>query len=235
MKSLRELLRMFYSFPGDVWLGFIINLPGECGFCLRYLYWKARLRSLGQHVRIGTGVYFQNPKFISISANTWIDKNVIIMAGLDNSNREKIIIDNPDYIFAKGHVVIGANIHVPPYCIISGIDSGVCISDGCGLTANCKIYAFTHHYRSIKDPGNHHITLGSMVPAQDQCIISGPVFLGKNVGIALNSVILPGVSILSDSFVAINSVVHKGRYPSNSMLEGCPAKVVGARFKNGTA
>lgn len=231
MRSVGRAIRWLFSFPGAVWLGFITNLPGECGSSLRYGYWRIRLKSIGKSVRIDCGVYFQNPQCVSIGDNTWIDRGVIVLAGLDKSSREKIKINNPDYIYEPGHVHIGANIHIPPYCIISGIDSGVYISDGCGLAAGCKIYAFSHHYRSAKETQNKNIKFGSMAPADEQCLMSGPVYLAANVGVALNSVILPGVSILENSFVAINSVVHKGRYPANSLLEGSPARVVGERFK----
>lgn len=231
MRSVGRIIKLVISFPGAVWLGFITGLPGECGSGLRYSYWKRRLKTIGKGVRIDCGVYFQNPQYISVGDNTWIDRNVIILAGLDRSQREKIRIENPDYLYEQGHVHIGSHIHIPPNCIISGIDSGVYISDGCGLAAGCKIYAFSHHYRSAKDPQNKNIKFGSMVPPDEQCLMSGPVYLGANVGLALNTVILPGVSIRENSFVAINSVVYKGRYPANSLLQGSPAKVVGERFK----
>jgi len=228
---MKKSIRLLLSLPGSIFLGFISYLPGEVGFFLRQNYWSKRLRNMGARVRIDTGVFFQNPSYISLGENTWIDKNTIIMAGVDKSTREKIVLKNEDFIFEKGSVFIGSNVHIPPFCIVSGIDSGVYISDGCGLAANCKIYAFSHHYRSVKDPQNRKIIFGSMAAHQEQCMMSGPVFLGKNVGLALNSVVLPGVSILEDSFVSINSVVHRGRYPVNSMLEGSPATVVGERFK----
>ena len=231
MGRIKKMIKWLLGFPGAVYLGFITHLPGECGFSLRYLYWKRRLKCLGERSRIDTGVYFQNPRYISVGENTWIDKNVIILAGLDLSKRERVTFKNQNYTFDPGHVYIGNDIHIAPNCLISGIAGGVYISDRCGFSADCKVYSFSHHFRSVQDGSNREIYFGGMVRADQQCMISGPVFLGQNVGVALNTVILPGASILEDSFVAINSVVHKGRYANNSFIEGSPAKVVGERFK----
>ena len=105
---------------------------------MRYFYYKRRLKFLGRNVKIDTGVYFQNPRFISISENCWIDKNVVILAGLDNSSREKILKRNNKYPGLPGEVFIGKNVHIGIGSIISGISSGVYISDDCGFSANCK-------------------------------------------------------------------------------------------------
>ncbi len=210
----------------------ICYLPGPAGYSLRHRYWKKRLKYLGARVMIETGVYFQNPEYIHIDDNCWIDRNVMILAGIDNSEREKILLKNPDYPGEPGVVHIGRNIHVGPACTISGISAGVYVSDDCCFAANCKIYAFSHHYRSGKDRGNARIHFGSMGPAERQCMIEGPVYLGTNTGVALNAVILPGVSILENSFVAINSVVRHGRYVPNSVLAGNPAEKIDDRFGN---
>ena len=52
-----------------------------------------------------------------------------------------------------------------------------------------------------------------------------------SVGTCLNVVILPGVSIGKDSFVAINSVVNSS-FEKNSMIAGNPAKRIKNRFNS---
>lgn len=103
---------------------------------------------MGKNVKIDTGIYFQNPEFIYIDDNCWIDKNVVILAGLDKSLREKSYIENQSFNGKKGTVSIGKNFHVGIGCILSGIEGGIIIKDDCGLSASCRIYSFTHHYRS---------------------------------------------------------------------------------------
>lgn len=209
----------------------ITHLPGPQGYALRYEYWKKRLAHLGDSVLIDTGVYFQNPQFISIGDNCWIDKNVMILAGHDDSTREKIVRGDSDRV-TRGHVSLGKNIHIAPSCIISGIAAGVVISDDCTLSAHCKLYALSHHYRSGRNPGDMRITFGTRTALERQCLIEGPIFLGTNTGVALNSVILPGTTIAENSFVAINSVITHGSFEPNSLIAGNPAKRIGPRYKS---
>lgn len=209
----------------------ISYLPGETGNRLRYNYWQKRLKYLGSNVLIDTGVYFQNPQYIHIDNNCWIDKNVMILAGRDESKREKIRRKNTHYIGSPGEVHLGQNIHLGPSSIISGISAGVYISDDCGFSAGCKLYSFSHHYRSKSDPSNTRYHFGPRVSQERQCLIVGPIFIGCNTGFALNAVVLPGVSIPRNCFVTINSVVYPGRFKQNSILSGSPAKQIEARFR----
>lgn len=225
-----SLIRALAKAPGDFYQMVICHLPGEVGYSLRYRYWKKRLRYLGESVRFETGLHFQNPGFIEINDNCWIDRHVLILAGLDTSSREKIVLKNKSYPGEPGVVHIGKNVHIGISCIISGISAGVYISDECGISANCKIYAFSHHYRSRKNPKNTNIHFGPLVDHGRQCIIEGPIYIGKNSGIALNSIILPGANIPENCFISVNSVVMPGRINSNSILSGNPAKQIDTRF-----
>lgn len=226
-------LKAFQRFPANLFQMLVINLPGDLGYALRFVYWKKKLRYMGSNVRIDTGVYFQNPEYIELEAGCWIDRNVTILAGVDNSKREKIAKRNNTYPGAPGVVHVGKSVHVGPDCILSGISAGIYISDFCGLSAGCKLYAFSHHFRSKLNPSDPTFHFGPLIADEKQCIIEGPIFLGCNTGVALNAVILPGVSVPDNCFVAINSVVYPGCYQNNSVLSGNPAKEVSARFKLG--
>jgi acetyltransferase-like isoleucine patch superfamily enzyme len=223
-------LKLLVSLPSSIWLMFITYLPNEIGFILRRKYWKKRLKKLGKYVRIDTGVYFQNPGYISINDNSWIDKNVEILAGLDLSKREKIVLRNNMYKGKPGEVFIGKNCHIGIGCILSGISAGLYISDNCGMAANCKLYSFSHHYRSKVNP-DKLVMVSSMVLESDQCLVEGPVYIGTNVGITLNCTILPGVTLSNNTGVHINSVVYRGRYPEGVIIGGNPAKRTGYRNK----
>lgn len=227
-----KLIKTLARIPGEIIWMTISNYPGGLGITLRYWYMKRKLKFLGKNVIIDTGVYFQNPELISIGDSCWIDKNSIILAGLDQSSREKIILKNNHYPGAPGEVFVGKNVHVGAASIISGISAGVYISDECCFSAHCKVFSFSHHYRSKSEPANKKFHFGSMVAHDRQCLIESPVYLGPNTGVALNSIILPGVSIGQDSFVSVNSVVHTGNFSSNSMIAGNPAKKIGDRFKS---
>jgi acetyltransferase-like isoleucine patch superfamily enzyme len=217
-------IRKIASLFPELWRMVVFYLPGAVGYDLRRRYWKTRLKHLGEGVIIEPGVLFQGPEHIWIGDHTWIDRGVILLAGIDTSGREKIVLDNPRFEGEPGVIHIGEFVHIAPHCIISGISAGVYISDRCNVAAGSKIYAFSHHYQSRKDPRNRGIYFGPMVAEDEQCLILGPVQLGRNTGVALNAVILPGVFIPEDCFVSIGSVVSRREYRGNSIIGGNPAE-----------
>jgi acetyltransferase-like isoleucine patch superfamily enzyme len=225
------MLKRFYNFlafPLEVTKMIIFYLPGKLGNRLRYAYWKRRLKFLGDNVKIDVGVYIQNPEYVSIGNNCWIDRHVILVAGPDKSGRSRKILRNDQFKISKGEVRIGSNIHIGSFCIISGI-GGVYLGDYCGFSAGVKVYSFSHHYRSFDHPDEQEIFFGSMAKLKNQFMIEGPVVLGRNVGVGLNAVILPGVSIGENSFVAIGSVVMAS-FDENCFISGAPAKSKKKRF-----
>jgi acetyltransferase-like isoleucine patch superfamily enzyme len=54
-----------------------------------------------------------------------------------------------------------------------------------------------------------------------------PVAIGNDVFVGVNSIIMPGVRIDDHVIVAAGSVVTKS-VPANSVVAGCPAKVIGS-------
>jgi acetyltransferase-like isoleucine patch superfamily enzyme len=219
--------------PGEFELMVVTHLPGQAGMVARHRYWRTRLRHLGASAMIDTGVSFQNPQYISIGDRTWIDKNVMILAGRDTSTRDKRMFENPLFHGEPGVVSIGSHGHVGPGCIVSGIEAGVEIGDRCAIAAHGKIYAFSHHYRpSTDERADWRPVVSPMVPQEHQHLIQGPVSIGSNTALGLNVVVMPGAGIPEDCFVATGSVVMPGCYRSNSVLAGHPACVVGHRYAN---
>jgi len=225
-------ITLLLTFPRSLWSMLVTFLPGEIGYRLRTRYWRKRLRHLGRDVRIEIGVKFQRPEYIEIDDNCWIDRFVVILAGPDRSRREKVLRDNSDYTSDPGVVHVGKNVHVGINSILSGISSGIYISDDCGFSSNVKIYAFTHHYRSRRSPSDSRYSFGSITAHERQCMIEGPIVLGANTGVALNGTILPGVSIPKNCFIKINSVVTPRKFTSNSIIAGNPAEVISPRFRS---
>ncbi len=230
MKILK-IIKYFFKAFGDLYLMIITYWPGELGYKLRYYYYRPKLKYLGKDVLIDVGVLFKNPEFISIGNHCWIDRNVIIMAGEDNSNREKHFVQRfKSDLVKKAEVIIGDNAHIGVGSIISGISSGVYIGNNHGMGSGCKIYAFSHHYRSMKDRKDTGFAGGTMVPQEKQCIIEGAVVLEDNASLATNAMVLPGTLIRKNSMLKINSVAS-GIYEENSLIEGYPGKRIGNRFK----
>jgi acetyltransferase-like isoleucine patch superfamily enzyme len=205
-------------------------MPGPLGFRVRRQYWKRRLKHLGEGAVIDCGVYFQGPEFVSIGENTWIDRHVSILAGRDHSSRTKKEL-KVESLIGPGEVYVGNNVHIGSFSLISAIEGGIYIGNDCTFSSGVKAYAFSHHFRFDDDPSDRSCSFGSMVGNERQSMIFGPISLEENVGVALNAVILPGVWIGRDSFVAIGAVVKSGVYEENSMLRGSPAIRTAARFR----
>ncbi|MBX0330768.1 hypothetical protein K2Z83_24225 [Oscillochloris sp. ZM17-4] len=237
MRSLQQRLRRLYkgvrilaALPANILHMLVNHFPGPIGPILRYWVWKPQLKFLGKGVRIEEGVYFQNPQSISIDDNAWIDRGVIIMGGPDRSKRQRRLLPNADFPLEKGQVYIGKRVHIAPQSIISGI-GGVYISDDCGLSSGFKAYSFSHHFRSDDDPSDRSVQFNPLIDHSKQYMIEGAIFLGANVGVALNVVVLPGVSIGKDSFVTMSSVVTSS-FKENSLLSGTPARRVKNRYRD---
>jgi len=229
MKRVFKTIKIFLTLPAMLYACFVNYLPGDIGLGIRYYYWKKRFKYLGRNVRIETGTYFQNPKFISIDDNTWIDRDVVILGGLDDSQREKIKKENIHYKGLPGEVYIGKNVHIGIGCVLSGIESGLYISDDCTFSAHCKVYAFSHHYKSKIEP-RKRVCFGSRGLPEHQCLFTGSVYFGKNTGLAMNCVVLPGTAVLEDCFVKIGSVLRQTTYEHNSVINGNPASVIASRY-----
>lgn len=112
-----------------------------------------------------------------------------------------------------------------------GDDSKVIIGD------NCRINGAYIHARKEITIGNNCLfasgvqiidTNGHEIESTNRTITTdtpAPISIGNNVWCCLNSVILKGTTIGDNSIVAANSVV-KGTFPSNSVIQGNPAKVI---------
>lgn len=198
----------------------VIYTPGAVGEKLRYAYYKRRLKFIGSGVRISPGVNIDSPELVSIGDNSHIDNGVIIQAALfDDRGREVHELRNKAYKGRPGEVFIGRNVHIGAGCIVAGNYGGVFISDDCGLSSGVKIYALTSHYRSRNDPSNINICFGSRIPPKNQCVFYGAIQLDRNVGVALNAVVLPGAHISENSFIGIGVIVEpKSKIPVNSAI-----------------
>ena len=143
-------LRIALNFPIDVWQMFIMYLPGSIGFVLRRMFWKNRLKFLGEKVQIDIGVIFQNPKYITLDDHCWIDRNVTILAGAPLPGRVTFVKKNPQFPLDMGDVYIGKQTHIAQNCVLSGI-GGLYIGCKSGVASNSTIYSFSHHYHNLSD------------------------------------------------------------------------------------
>ena len=101
-----------------VWFeGVIRNISGPLGRKIRYSYYKRRLFFCGNNVIIDEGVYFDNPKSITIQKNVWIDRNTILTAGPFNKNSRKHKVKG-EILIPMGELHIMEGAHIAPFTLI---------------------------------------------------------------------------------------------------------------------
>jgi len=205
----------------------IRNISGPLGRKLRYWYWSKRFKKCGKNVLIDEGVIIQGAEWISIGDNVWIDKYCILMAGPVNLEG-KIVKkkSNRNFIWNEGELIIEDNVHIAPFCIIQA-HGGVYIGKNSGLSSGVKIYSLSNLPNDPQDISN----IIYFTPLNEKsAYFCSPIVIEENVGVALNCVILGGVTIGKNSFISIGSVVLTS-IPENSYASGNPAKKIKERFK----
>jgi len=206
-------------------------MPGVLGRKLRYLYYlyyRRKFKRCGKNVIIDEGVIIQNPEWISIGDNVWLDKYCILIAGPVKFGRKSLIkeVENKNFIFEKGELIIGNNVHIGIGNIIQA-HSGVYIGNNVTTSAGVKIYSLSNTPNFEEDFSL--ITYANYLADGYVSYIISPIVIEDGVWIALNSMILGG-TIGKYSFIASNSIVYKD-IPENSYASGCPAKKIKERFK----
>ena len=116
------------------------------GSDLRRLYYRLRGASIGDRVRIEVGVTIDNPSFVHIGDDCWIDRYAILIAGTARAGRETRMSTASQPV-PPGEIRIGQRCHVGPYVVMSGL-GGLLVKADVTLSAGCKVYSLTHHYRS---------------------------------------------------------------------------------------
>lgn len=223
---MRKLLKFLKAIKGafeDLYIFFITNIPGGLGYKLRYYYYRSKFKNCGINLKIDIGVSISGIENITIGDNVHIDKYTIISSG--QSLRGDIHRKQNKYFNGnQGEIIIGNNIHICQFCILVGY-GGLSIGDNCVLSSGCKIYSLTN---TAYDPSNPKKII-SIMPYDQAPFLISPIVLSNNVWLGLNSILMPGSTILKNSFVVSNSLVSKV-FEENSYIAGQPAKRIKDRF-----
>jgi maltose O-acetyltransferase len=129
-------------------------------------------------------------------------KNLKVMAGARFRSMEKLVVGND--------VVIGNDNFIQAY-------GGVTLGDYTITAPSVKIWSVNH---IISDPDK---------PVHEQGLTKAEVIIGKDVWIASDSFIMPGVTLPDGVVVTAGSIVGIKAYKPYSILSGNPARVIGYR------
>lgn len=207
------------------------NLPGEAGVRLRRWYWGGRLKRMGKGVRIGAGVVIRRPEWVSVGDASFIDDHCVIMAGPVQGDFPVTRKANRDFPHAEGEVVIGARVHIAPFCLVNG-HGGVSFGDDSGLGAVTTLYSLTNMHYDPADRGREVNMSACSLPAS-QLLLSAPVVVGRNALVLGHSMVLPGATV-GDRAVVLPFSKVVGRVPPGAVAEGNPAVRVRDRFGEGS-
>ena len=156
--------------------------------------------------KFGTRSLLSKPLLLYNTEQVIVGNNVLIRKGLRME-----VLDRPDS--REALIRIGDNVNIEQNCHII-CQNKIIIGENVSITGNCAIVDTTHPYSSSNKK------TGAFVEFNDDEVI-----IGSNVFIGFGSIILPGTSIGSDSYVGAMSVV-KGKFPERSLIYGSPAKLV---------
>lgn len=223
--NIKTLLHVLAS-PAE-WL--VVSFPGPVGTRLRYYYWRARMKHVGKRVTFGVGIQITNPKYISIGENSWIDDQVILIAGPPGEGGRKVLRKlNPYFHGTEGEISIGANCHIAQQVVIQG-HGGFSLGASSGVASGCRIYTLSHTHRE-SSAGTPEVLykFSPRVPPHEQSLVCSPCVMEYASGIGLNSVMLPGATIREGAWVGLLSFVA-GEIPPYTVAAGNPAQAVRAR------
>jgi acetyltransferase-like isoleucine patch superfamily enzyme len=221
----RDFFRLLVSLPAAVALAFIVYLPGEGGVLLRRAYYRLRLKSCGENLRIMPGVHITGHKLIEVGDNVTIRENAIINTGapLVNDQRTLRWVGLPGRV-ERGVVRIGSHSRIAFGALILGY-GGVIIGEKCGIGPGAIVLSETFHHGG-GDRGRMYKYSQGALP-EEQCVAQGAVELMDGAGLASHTLVLPGALIGRDAWIAPNSVVRPGGRVSDRVIaKGDPAVTV---------
>ena len=158
-----------------------------------------------RRTKYGCGVYVdKNVEVLRYCNRVTLGNNVLLKSGV------KLCATQP-----SAHLSIGENTTVGYNSLIFA-NSKIEIGSNCLIAPSCYIV-----------DANHSIAGGMLINSQPlEC---KNVFIGKDVWLGANVIVLPGSEIKDGAVIAAGSVV-RGLVPENSVFGGVPAKFLKLRL-----
>lgn len=222
-------MKMLKNLINDLLRTFIINISGSTGRRIRYFYYRKKFSMCGTNVAIDEGVVIENPKFISIGSDVWIDKYTILIAGKTDLSKGRIKkVENENYTSSEGELIIGDGVHIGSFNVIQA-HAGVSLGNFVTTSSGVKIYSLSNYPFNEEDPVE--ITYANSLVGSNKAIsyVHSPVVIEDGVWLGLNCSVVGG-TIGKNSFVASNSLVITD-LPPNSYAAGNPSVKIKERFR----
>lgn len=172
--------------------------------------------------------------------NSFYEKYELASIGLKHVG-DNVLISKKCSIYGAHNIVIGNNVRIDDFCILSGNitigdfvhiaagtmlfagESGIVLKDYSGLSSRCAVYAESDDYSG-------EFLTNPMVPVKYRNVFGKKVIIGKHVVVGTGSTILPGVEIGDYSSVGSMSFVNKS-LDEGGIYVGIPARKIKERSK----
>lgn len=156
-----------------------------------------------------------------------IGKNVNISKKASIYSDDIVIGDNvriDDFCILSGRISIGSYVHIAAYSALYGGNEGIFIDDFANISSRVTIYAVNDDYSgcSMTNP---------MVPVAFKNVEERKVIIGKHVIIGSTSIVLPGVVLTEGSAFGSFSLI-KHSTEQWSINYGIPCKKYRDRSRN---
>jgi galactoside O-acetyltransferase len=155
-----------------------------------------------------------------------IGKNVLISKKASFYGIEHVIIgDNvriDDFCILSGNIKLGSNIHISAYCALYGT-YGIEMEDYTGMSARCTIL-------SASDDFSGDFLLGPMTEKKLTNVTGGKVLIKKYSQLGVNCVVMPSLTIEEGVAVGAMSLINKD-LASWSIYIGIPVVKIKERSK----
>ena len=172
---------------------------------------KLFYRILGCH--IGKGVLFKGFPVIVCKGNVSIGDNVIVnssfLSNLIGLYQRTVIVSR----VKNSKIIIGNNVGISGVTIYAR--KSIIIGDNTKIGGNTKIF----------DNDFHPVDPQERLMSSNKNMKIKPIFIGKNVFIGCNCLILKGTQIGDNTTIGAGSVVS-GTFPANCIVAGNPAKII---------
>jgi acetyltransferase-like isoleucine patch superfamily enzyme len=183
-------------------------------FILRFRFFKKIMTQLKTFYLRLNGVSIGKNTHIETTDFTWFHK---VKIG-NNCTIEKNVSFRYEGFFTEGYAIeIGDKTFIGQNCEFN-ISEKITFGYYCAIASGCKFIDHNHGFES------RNSYIGEQMPT------NAPIFIGDDVWLGVNVVILKGVNIGRGAIVAAGSVVTKSIAPYE-IWGGMPAKKIGERSK----
>ncbi|MEH7746151.1 acyltransferase [Neobacillus drentensis] len=218
---MNKFLKLALSVPKTIWFNFIVFGVKKGIQCPVFVGYDVKIKEIHRGSIIFLGTTKTGAVKIGINHGTEGILEYNSKSFVKVSNGSKLIFEGTaDFkegisLIASygGEIVIGNNFSSNRGCCISS-DTSVQINEDAMLGWNVHIRTSDGHPIFALDDLSHKINENR------------PVVIGKHVWIASNANILKGAIIPDNSVVGYGACVTRGFNENNSVIAGCPAKIV---------